>query len=251
MVNGGQVCLCPDYVFVPRSKVDQFVAETREAFMRLLPDYPTNRAVTTIVNDKNFTRVTALISDALDKGATAVLGVSEADAERLPDPATRRIAPTVLLNVTDDMAVAQDEIFGPVLAVYPYDDVKEAVAYVSARPSPLVAYWYGDDTDDFRTFRSHTASGGMTRNDFAVHLSLPDVPFGGVGQSGMGSYHGKAGFDTFSHLRAVAESRIPGGMTGMLGAPASSEEAAEAVAANVEQVRQDALQRLGRTPGTT
>ena len=249
MVNGGQVCLCPDYVFVPHRKVDQFVSETREAFLRLLPDYPTNPAVTTIVNDKNFDRVTALISDALDKGATAVVGVSQADAECLPDPATRRIAPTVLLDVTDDMAVAQDEIFGPVLAVYAYDDVKEAVAYVSARPSPLVAYWYGDDTDDFSTFRRHTASGGMTRNDFAVHLSLPDVPFGGVGQSGMGSYHGKAGFDTFSHRRAVAESRIPGGMTGMLGGPAGSEEAADAVAAHVEQVRQDALLRLGRTPG--
>ena len=89
------------------------------------------------------------------------------------------------------------------------------------------------------------------RNDFAVHLSLPDVPFGGVGQSGMGSYHGKAGFDTFSHRRAVAESRLPGGMTGMLGAPAGSEEAADAVAALVEQARQDALQRLGRTSGTT
>ncbi len=250
MVNGGQVCLCPDYVLVPTSKVEQFVSEARGAFLRLLPGYPTNPAVTTIVDDKNFTRVTALIRDALDKGATAVLGVSEADADRLPDPATRRIAPTVLLNVTEDMAVAHEEIFGPVLAVHPYDDVSEAIAYVSARPSPLVAYWYGDDSDDFRAFRARTASGGITRNDFAVHLSLPDVPFGGVGQSGMGSYHGKAGFDTFSHRRAVAESRIPGGMTGMLGGPASSEEAADAVAAHVEQARQDALQRLGRTSGT-
>jgi coniferyl-aldehyde dehydrogenase len=251
MVNGGQVCLCPDYVLVPRNKVDEFVAETRAAFMRLLPDYPTNPAVTTIVNDRNFARVTALISDALAKGATAVVGASEADAERLPDPVTRRIAPTVLLDVTDDMAIAHEEIFGPVLAVHPYDDVAEAVAYVSARPSPLVAYWYGDDGDDFRTFRSRTTSGGMTRNDFAVHLSLPDVPFGGVGQSGMGSYHGKAGFDTFSHRRAVAESRIPGGMTGILGTPAGSEEAADAVAAHVEQACQHALRRLGRTSDTT
>ncbi|WP_457108931.1 aldehyde dehydrogenase family protein [Marmoricola sp. URHA0025 HA25] len=251
MVNGGQVCLCPDYVFVPESMVDQFVSETRRAFLRLLPDYPTNPAVTTIVNDKNFVRVTALISDALDKGATAVLGVSEADARRLPDPATRRIAPTLLLGVTDDMEVAHDEIFGPVLAVYPYEDIGDAVGYISARPSPLVAYWYGDDTDDFRTFRAGTASGGITRNDFAVHLSLPDVPFGGVGQSGMGSYHGKAGFDTFSHRRAVAESRIPGGMTGMLGAPASSEEAADAVRAHVEEARQEALQRLRRTADGT
>ncbi|GIF26712.1 coniferyl-aldehyde dehydrogenase [Actinoplanes tereljensis] len=247
MVNGGQVCLCPDYVFVPRAKVDDFVAHTKAAFLDLFPDYLTNPATTSIVNDKNFERVNGLVRDAVAKGATAVLGVSDADAARLPDPAGRRIAPTLLLGVTEDMTVAQDEVFGPVLTVYPYDEVTEPIDYVNAHPSPLAAYWYGDDTEDFRTFRRRTASGGVTRNDFAVHLSLPDVPFGGVGQSGMGSYHGRAGFDTFSHRRAVAASNIPGGSVAMLGpATVANPAVAEGVRAKIAEARQEALRRLGR-----
>ncbi|MFN2539654.1 MAG: aldehyde dehydrogenase family protein [Mycobacteriales bacterium] len=244
MINGGQVCLCPDDVFVPRSKVDEFVAETRAAFLRLFPDYYANPAITSIVNAKNFDRVTGLVSDAVEKGATAVLGVP--DSTPVADPDTRRIAPTVLLGVTDDMAVSQEEVFGPVLAVRPYDDVTEVIDYVTTRPSPLVAYWYGDDSQDFQEFRRRTASGGITRNDFAVHLSLPDVPFGGVGQSGMGSYHGRAGFETFSHRRAVAESRIPGGVAGRLGPAALTEQAAEGLRAHIAQSRAAALGRLGR-----
>jgi coniferyl-aldehyde dehydrogenase len=247
MVNGGQVCLCPDYVFVPRPDLDAFVEQTRDAFVQLFPDIASNPAITSLVNDRNYERVTGLVEDAVAKGATAVLGVTDADAARLPDAATRRLAPTMLLDVTDEMAVAQEEVFGPVLFVLPYDEVDEVIGYVTARPSPLVAYWYGDDTEDFRAFRARTASGGITRNDFAVHLMLPDVPFGGIGQSGMGSYHGKAGFDTFSHRRAVAESRIPGGVVSRLaGAAGQSEEAAEGLLAYIAGARQEALQRLGR-----
>jgi coniferyl-aldehyde dehydrogenase len=176
LVNGGQVCLCPDYVFVPRERMDEFVDKTRAAFLTLYPEFPTNPTVTAIVNDKNFDRVTNLTRDAVDKGASAVLGVTSEDEAKLPDPATRRIAPTLLLNVDESMAVAQEEVFGPVLAVYPYDDVSEAIDFVRNHPSPLVAYWYGEDTPDFHEFRRRTASGSITRNDFAVHLSLPDVP---------------------------------------------------------------------------
>jgi coniferyl-aldehyde dehydrogenase len=246
LVNGGQVCLCPDYVFVPRERLEVFVDGVRDAFLRLVPDLPTHPGVTSIVNDRNYERVTGLVRDAIDKGATAVLGVSEADAAVLPDPTSRRVPPTVLLGVTDDMAVAHEEVFGPVLAVLPYDEIEDAISYVAARPSPLVAYWYGDDTDAFRAFRSRTASGGITRNDFAVHAMLPDVPFGGVGHSGMGSYHGKAGFDTFSHQRPVAESLIPGGLVGRLTPGALTDEAAQGLLAHITHARQEAAQRLGR-----
>lgn len=95
------------------------------------------------------------------------------------------------------------------MAVFPYDDVREAIEYITAHPSPLAAYWYGDESVDFAEFRQRTISGGISRNDFAAHLLLPDVAFGGVGRSGMGSYHGKAGFDTFSHKKAVASSLLP------------------------------------------
>lgn len=209
LANGGQFCLGPDYVFVPRVDVEEFVERTRQAFVDLFPDYATHPGVTSVINDRNFDRITGLIDDAVTKGATAVLGVPEGDPAALPDRSTRRIPPTILLNVTDDMRVADEEIFGPVVVVFPYDDITEAIAYVSDRPSPLAAYWYGDDSADFRAFRHRTAGGGMARNDFAVQIFLPDVPFGGVGQSGMGAYHGRTGFDTFSHKRAITTSQLP------------------------------------------
>ncbi|RDD85127.1 aldehyde dehydrogenase family protein [Streptomyces parvulus] len=209
LANGGQFCLGPDYVFVPRPSVDEFVERTQQAFIDLLPRYATNPAVTSVINEKNFDRISNLVNDAVAKGAQTVLGVSEGGRAALADRATRRIPPTILLGVTDEMLIADEEIFGPVLVVYPYDDIKEVIEYVIDRPSPLAAYWYGDDSEDFREFRRRTASGGMARNDFAVQMFQHDVPFGGVGQSGMGAYHGKAGFDTFSHRRAVTTSQLP------------------------------------------
>ncbi|MGW2964487.1 aldehyde dehydrogenase family protein [Streptomyces sp. NPDC001220] len=209
LANGGQFCLGPDYVFVPRAGVEEFVDRTRQAFIDFFPDYATHPGVTSVINEKNFDRITALVDDAVAKGARAVLGVPEGDRASAANRSTRRIPPTILLNVTDDMRIAEEEIFGPVIVVFPYDDIKEAIAYVNDRPSPLAAYWYGDDSDDFREFRRRTASGGMARNDFAVQIFLPDVPFGGIGQSGMGAYHGRTGFDTFSHKRAVTTSQLP------------------------------------------
>jgi coniferyl-aldehyde dehydrogenase len=208
LANGGQFCLGPDYVFVPRAGLDEFVNRTRQAFVDFFPEYATDPGVTSVINEKNFDRITGLIDDAFAKGANVVVGVPEG-VHTVPDRSTRRIPPTILLNVTDDMRIAHEEIFGPVIVVLPYDDIKEAIAYVNHRPSPLAAYWYGDDSDDFREFRRRTASGGIARNDFAVQMFLPDVPFGGIGQSGMGAYHGKAGFDTFSHKRAITNSLLP------------------------------------------
>lgn len=246
LVNGGQVCLCPDYVFVPDDKLQAFVEETQAAFIRLVPDYPTHPGVTSLVNDRNYQRVVGIIEDAVSKGAKAALGVAEGQAHALPDAATRRIAPTILTGVTEEMTVSREEIFGPVLTVHPYDDVREVVDHVAGRPSPLVAYWYGEDGADFELFRERTTSGGLSRNDFALYLSLPDVPFGGVGQSGSGSYHGKAGFDTFSHRRAVSVSTIPGGAVGQLAPSAQTDEMAGALEAHIAQARQECLSRLGR-----
>ncbi|MDR7325839.1 acyl-CoA reductase-like NAD-dependent aldehyde dehydrogenase [Catenuloplanes niger] len=225
---------------MPRDRLAEFVELTSEAFRRLYPDFASDPAVTPIIDDRNVARVTGLIGDARDKGATLV----EAGTS---NTAARRIAPTLLLEVTEDMAVTREEVFGPVLTVYPYDEITEVVEYVTAHPAPLTAYWYGEDSADFRFFRHRTTSGGITRNDYAAYMLLPDVPFGGVGRSGTGSYNGKAGFDTFSHRRAVATTTFPGGVAGMLG-PASmrTPAVAEGMRAQIAGAYRAALDRLGR-----
>jgi coniferyl-aldehyde dehydrogenase len=111
------------------------------------------------------------------------------------------------------MRIAEEEIFGPIVAVMGYSRLNEAIEYINQRPAPLVAYWYGPDDDDFRTFVRNTRSGGVARNDFAAQMIPSAAPFGGVGRSGMGAYHGKAGFDTFSHYRTVVGNDLPFSIT--------------------------------------
>ncbi len=245
--NGGQICLCPDYVFVPSEKVEAFVQEARDFYLENLSDYLNNEQVTTIINERNYDRVLGLIDDALAKGAQATLGVNEEEAQHLPDRATRRIPPTILTGVTDDMLVAQEEVFGSVLAVYPYDDISEVIDYVSRRPSPLAAYWIGEESEEFERFRKHTNSGGMTRNSVsALHFGASkDLPFGGVGMSGMGSYHGKAGFDTFTHKRVITASTVAPTATSRF--TPSTPEAIDALKADIARALEAAEQRVAES----
>lgn len=212
LANGGQICLCPDYAFVPRAQVDEFVTAALE-HARMAVSAHDGAGLVSIVDDKNFARVSALIDDARTHGATV------RDTGTPPDAARRRLPPTVLLDVTDEMLVAREEVFGPVLSVLPYDSVREVCDYVEARPSPLAAYWYGPDGPGLQEFRTRTLSGGMTINDFALHCAVMAAPFGGVGRSGSGAYHGKAGFDTFTHQRTVTTSRLPTSMASLITPP--------------------------------
>jgi coniferyl-aldehyde dehydrogenase len=202
LANGGQICLCPDYAFVPRGQVDAFVVAALDKARELTAGSGENGLVS-IIDGKNFDRVSALIDDAASLGATVRQTGAAADSAR------RSIPPTVLLGVTDDMRIAREEVFGPVLTVMPYDTVDEVCEYVSRRPSPLATYWYGPTDSAFDEFKERTQSGGMTVNDFAVHCAMMGAPFGGVGHSGSGAYHGKTGFDAFSHQRTVTTSRLP------------------------------------------
>jgi coniferyl-aldehyde dehydrogenase len=202
LANGGQICLCPDYAFVPRDNVNDFVAAALD-HGRVAASADGGAGLVSIVDDKNFQRVAALIEDARARGATVC------DSGTPLDPTTRRIPPTVVLNVTDDMRIAQEEVFGPVLSVLPYNTISEVCDYVAARPSPLAAYWYGPPERGLNEFRAKTLSGGMSVNDFALHCAVMAAPFGGVGHSGWGAYHGKTGFDTFTHHRTVTTSRLP------------------------------------------
>lgn len=124
--------------------------------------------------------------------------------ERLPDEVARKIAPTLLTDVTPEMAIDSEEVFGPVLTVFGYRSTDEAVRYINDRPSPLVLYWYGDKNERFETVADRTRSGSIYGNDFGIGMASSAVPFGGVGNSGMGGYHGHYGFRTFTHERAVA-----------------------------------------------
>ncbi|WP_428844331.1 aldehyde dehydrogenase family protein [Mycolicibacter sinensis] len=202
LANGGQICLCPDYAFVPRAHVDKFVDAAIEQG-RLAASTEVETGMVSIVDDKNFDRVAALIDDARHLGATVRDTGTPLDRRR------RRIPPTIVLGVTDQMRLAHEEVFGPVLSVLPYDELPQVCDYIAAQPSPLAAYWFGPQGPGLDQFRERTFSGGMSVNDFALHCAVMAAPFGGVGHSGSGAYHGKTGFDTFTHQRTVTTSKLP------------------------------------------
>lgn len=217
MVNGGQVCVCPDYVLVPEGDVDAFVDVARQTLRDMFPTILANDDYCSSVNDANFDRVLGLIDDARDRGAV-VESIAPA-GEMLPDRSSRKIAPTIVRGVDATMRIAAEEIFGPVLTVQGYATLDEAIETINARPAPLVAYWFGPDDKNFRDFLRRTRSGGVARNDFAAQMVPSGAPFGGVGRSGMGAYHGKAGFDAFSHYRTVVGSDLPFSLTGSAAPP--------------------------------
>lgn len=217
MVNGGQVCVCPDYVFVPDRSVGRFVDTVQRTWRDMFVTIIGNDDYCSSVDEANYDRVIGLVEDARALGAT-VHTVAPA-GEMLPDRASRKIAPTIVSAIDDRMAISSEEIFGPVLSVLGYSALPEVIDYINARPAPLVAYWFGPDGDRFRTFVRNTRSGGVARNDFAAQMIPSAAPFGGVGRSGMGAYHGKAGFDAFSHQRTVVGTDLPFSMTGSAAPP--------------------------------
>jgi coniferyl-aldehyde dehydrogenase len=198
LVNAGQTCVAPDYVLVPREKLEAFVATARQMAQRLYPDAVTNRQYTSIVSPRHFERLTGLVGEAVAQGASA-----HAMFDTPPQAERRRLPPVLLTGVHDGMRVMREEIFGPLLPVVPYDDLDAAIAYVNERPRPLALYVF--DTDDARVNQvlTQTISGGVTVNDTLLHVAEHTLPFSGVGPSGMGGYHGEAGFRTFSKEKPI------------------------------------------------
>ncbi|WP_026917492.1 aldehyde dehydrogenase family protein [Gordonia shandongensis] len=207
MINGGQVCLCPDYVFVPEAKVGEFTEKVIARWKKNFPTVLGNGDYTSTVNDKNYTRIVDLIDDAVSLGATKTQVIPA--GETLPDADARKIPPTLLTGVKPGMKIEDDEVFGPVLTVYPYRELSEAIDKINSAGHPLTLYWVGDDNDNLKKVADNTRSGSISGNDFALHLLSQGLPFGGVGRSGMGNYHGEFGFNTFSHARAVTVSTMP------------------------------------------
>jgi coniferyl-aldehyde dehydrogenase len=201
MMNAGQICLAPDYVFVPKESVAEFVASTQRSVSKMFASLIDNDDYTSIVNQRHFDRLSGYIDDAKQKGAK-VIEINPANEDFRQQP-HHKIPPTLILDADDSMKVMQDEIFGPVMPVKTYGDVAEAVDYINAHARPLGLYYFGGDEREQHRVLTHTTSGGVTVNDVVMHVAQEDLPFGGVGPSGMGAYHGHDGFKTFSHVKSV------------------------------------------------
>jgi coniferyl-aldehyde dehydrogenase len=208
LFNAGQTCIAPDYVLVPHNKQEAFVAAYRDAVVRLYPTFADNPDYTAIVNARHLERIRNLIDDAKASGATIH------EIERF-SANMRKMPPVVITGVPDHARIMQEEIFGPVLPVVAYDTLEDACRYISGRPHPLALYLFSHDKMTIKTVLEKTQSGGVSINDTLLHCVQEELPFGGVGESGMGAYHGEAGFKTFSHARSVfRQARFNGaGMT--------------------------------------
>jgi aldehyde dehydrogenase (NAD+) len=197
--NGGQACISPDYVFVRESQkatlVEEFQAKVRQNLYREDGSIKKEN-IAQIVNDQNFTRIKKLFDDAVAKGAKVAVGGTLEQADRT-------IHPTMLTEVSPDMQIMQEEIFAPIVPVMTYKSIDEVIAYVSGRAKPLALYIYSNNKTNIDKVLSRTSSGGVTINGFFSHYLENQLPFGGVNQSGMGSYHGVFGFKAFSHERAI------------------------------------------------
>ncbi len=195
-LNAGQTCIAPDYVLIPRSYHQQFINLATEWLQKHYPHIDNNQDYTHIINAEQFQRVQGYLQ-TLPADSVHKLSNIDANAE------TRLMPPVIVTEPEPDSAVMQNEIFAPILPLMHYDSLDDAIDFVNARPRPLALYVFGDNSGDIERVRTHTVSGGVCVNEVIVHVAQHDLPFGGVGYSGMGAYHGKAGFERFSHMKPV------------------------------------------------
>lgn len=201
LFSSGQTCIAPDYVLCPEDKVGDFVSAYQTAVKKLYPTLIANEEYTSIINARHRQRLNGLLSQAVQAGASAT-EINPA-GEDFSD--STKMAPVVLTDIPKDAAILKEEIFGPLLPVVPYKTLSDATKYINVRPRPLALYYFDRRRNRIRQVMSETVSGGVSVNHTLVHASLDMLPFGGVGQSGMGSYHGFHGFETFSHRKSIIE----------------------------------------------
>jgi len=197
-LNAGQICVAPDYVLLPRGQEQAFVEAYRSHFTRLYPKGLASPDYGSVVNAQQYARLTAWLDEARQAGAQVHPCTSPAR-----DDSAHRLAPHLLTEVPDHCQVMQQEIFGPLLPIVPYDSLDEAIAYVAARPRPLALYLMSLDETLQRRLIRETHAGGMAINESLFQAAADDAPFGGIGPSGMGHYHGREGFLTFSKAKTV------------------------------------------------
>jgi coniferyl-aldehyde dehydrogenase len=207
LLNAGQTCIAPDYVLVPKAELQPFIDALQGQAQRMYPTGLADRDYCSIINQRQYGRLLGYVDEARAAG-TQVVTLFDGAAQ---DDEQHRLAPAVLVDPKADLAVMRDEIFGPLLPVVPYEDVDQAINYVNALPRPLALYWFDDDVARTERALKRTHAGGVCVNETLMHIAQEELPFGGVGPSGMGHYHGKWGFDTMSKLTPVfRQSRLNG-----------------------------------------
>lgn len=197
--NGGQICINPDVVYVPREQLGDFIGALGAAYNELLPTVADNPDVVAVVNARHLQRIESYVQDARQRGARVESFPRELEA----DPQARRRPLQVVIDPPRDSLIMQEEIFGPALVLLPYDEIDRALADINSRDRPLALYYFGQSEEERRHVLQRTISGGVTINDVMMHAAMHDAPFGGIGASGMGHYHGREGFLEFSHMRTV------------------------------------------------
>ncbi len=201
IINSGQLCISPDYCFVPQARMEEFITLSKAAFARFFNGCLDNSDYVSIINQKNFERLTAYVEEAEQQGVELV------NLDPLQQPwrqnPQRKMPLHLLIDPADYLQVMQQEIFGPLLCLKPYNELQDCINDINRRPRPLALYYFGDDQAEQETLIATTIAGGMSINDIGVHYACDDLPFGGIGNSGMGQLHGRDGFRTCSHAKAV------------------------------------------------
>jgi coniferyl-aldehyde dehydrogenase len=200
LLNAGQTCIAPDYALVPDEHLQAFAGKLQGHVRRMFGTDPQNKDYTSIISERHYARLEALLADATAKGGTIMQAASAGDAAW---KGAKKFPPTIVVGATSDMAIMQEEIFGPVLPLIGFRDAAEPIAFVNAHDRPLALYWFGKDEAAREAVLSRTMSGGVTVNDCLFHITQVNQPFGGVGPSGTGAYHGEWGFNGFSKLKPV------------------------------------------------
>jgi coniferyl-aldehyde dehydrogenase len=198
LTNAGQTCIAPDYALVQEREIAPFIDAFRQKCQKAYPDGISDESYSAIVSERHFERLKGLIQDARMKGAEIIEVCGHARQQR-----ERTLAPTIILGATSEMDVMREEIFGPILPVISYGTIEDAISYVNAGPRPLALYLFSDRRGVVEQVLARTTSGNVTVNDTLLHYAVDDLPFGGVGASGMGNYHGEEGFRSLSHTKGV------------------------------------------------
>lgn len=201
-LNAGQICLAPDYIMVPEEMLESVINEAQSVTRAMYPSILNNTEYTAIINNRHFQRLSNYVKQAEEQGVrTVVINPAGEDLAALQE--RRKLPPVLIVNPPENIQVMEEEIFGPLLPIRSYKIFEETIDYVNAHPRPLAVYYFGEDKQEEQAVLSRTTSGGACINDVIMHIMQEELPFGGVGPSGMGAYHGEHGFRTFSHAKSV------------------------------------------------